>query len=151
MKKNAHLGSWKLVSTQVVLNGSKTYHFPKETVGSFICTENNFSVQITAPLKISDPSGSLLGSVLGGVYNFVSDTVRFPFYGYGGYFGRYRLEGDNKIVVSVQGSSLNSMVGQEETRYYEFLDDHHKRIRFSPEKLSLFGRTVEVMVEFQKH
>ena len=148
------IGSWKLIASYLYVGEHEEatrVALPDEMVGLLMVNESYMSVQFMMPLEFDLKSTGLSKMLIKKIYNLYSNVINFPIQGFGGYFGPYHLdEENNRVFVNVEGSVYRHLVGNEEVRYYEFLDEVGQILRIHPEPQNILGKMIRLYFEFEK-
>ena len=116
--KNSVVGVWKLLRFEFqAADGRIMYPFGKEARGSFIYTKSNrFSVQL---MNVNRPRFAISDQQKG----TVEETLA-SYRGSISYFGTYKVDEENKIIIhQVEGSLFPNMEGTEQIRYFELKEN----------------------------
>jgi len=116
--KNSVVGVWKLLRFEFqAADGRIMYPFGKEARGSFIYTKSNrFSVQL---MNVNRPRFAISDQQQG----TVEETLA-SYRGSISYFGTYKVDEENKIIIhQVEGSLFPNMEGTEQIRYFELKEN----------------------------
>jgi len=115
MRKNEFVGTWKLVSFEMLRSDGQTvYPFGRDIVGvGCYDARGNMSGQLMRSNRpvfaINDPQKG------------TSEEIKAAFEGYLAYFGTYEIDEEKGTVTHhVKGSMFPNWVGSDQIRFYEF-------------------------------
>jgi Lipocalin-like domain len=102
-RSNSPVGTWKLLSFQYEFEDSDERDEPygSSPVGHLIFTEERLMTLFAARERAKDaPASELLGSMMA-------------------YSGRYRLQGDDCFITTVDGAWQPAFIGTEQVRFFK--------------------------------
>lgn len=140
--KDQFTGTWRLLACEGRWSdGRITYPYGEQPAGMLVYDgRGSFSGQIMAQGRPAFVTGNLLkGS---------DDEVRAAFEGYLAYYGTYRVdENEGLMLHQVEGSFFPNWTGERQVRKFEFTDDGRLELRTLPIKGSRADLTVVLLWE----
>ena len=114
------IGAWKLLTFEVSVDGNVLHPYGEHPIGRLTYDKaGRMSAHVMKPGRkssISDPIAVTSASC---------DELRQIADGYVGYYGTFSLdEGSKTVIHHVESCTLPAWVGTDQTRHYEFIDDH---------------------------
>ena len=125
------LGTWALVSFEHVLpTGARGQLFGENPKGQISYHSDG---QMSAQLQVGSPK-RLTGEQ---IVRIAPEEASEAWRGYLGYWGTFRIDARNNIVVHhVQGSSFPNWIGTEQARHFRFQEDFLILEAHSPDGIS---------------